>query len=212
MNINTDNKVVDINLVQPNTYNPKLNFRENEDNAKEFEKIKESIKIAGQIQAILVREIEGDKFEIINGYHRWEAMKELGFTEIEVKNLGKIDFDTAVSRALLTEDTKVPIDSIELASLIKELVTKEKPIEYWSELLPYDAEIIQNKIEMLDFDWDSFKNKEGDDEGLEGDNKKLVFILDPEQYDIVMQALEKSQRTTNEHSLVIICNQYLDGK
>ena len=62
MEINTNNLKVDINLVVPNDYNPKLNFRENENNAKEFEKIKISLEKFGQVQPILVCEKE-EKYE-----------------------------------------------------------------------------------------------------------------------------------------------------
>jgi len=151
MKINTDNLVVDINKVFPNDYNPKLNFRDVPKNLEEFEKVKESIKQFGQVQPIIVREFK-DGYEIINGYHRWEAMKELGFDEIEIKNLGKIDFDTAVSRALLTEDTKVPIDTIELSYLIKKLITDDKDVDYWAKLLPYSSDEILKKVELMDYD------------------------------------------------------------
>ena len=159
MEINTNNLVVKIELLKPNDYNPKLDFRVNEDNAKEYEKIKNSLRIAGQISPVIVRELEDGTYEIINGYHRWEAMKELGYTEIEIKNLGKIDFDLAVSRALLTEDTKVPIDNIELAELLKRVVTLEKTVEYWADILPYEPETIQAKIDMVNFDFAQYNSE-----------------------------------------------------
>jgi len=161
--INTDNKIVAIDSVKPNEYNPKLDFKENEDNGKEFEKIKQSLSRHGQVDPVLVRELEDGTFEIVNGFHRYEAMKELGATEIEVKNLGKIDFDKAVAYALSTEATKVPIDDVELAALMKRLVTEEKGTGYWAELLPYEAELLQSKIDLLDFDVSQFdKEGEGD--------------------------------------------------
>ena len=155
MKINTNNLKVDINLVQPNKYNPKLSVDDNEHNAIEFEKIKESLRVAGQIQPTIVREIEGGKYEIINGFHRYKAMKELESQEIEIKNLGKIDFDTAVAIALQTEDTKIPIDNIELAMLLNKLVDGKKGLDYWSELLPYDKEFIKSEIGLINFDFDS---------------------------------------------------------
>jgi uncharacterized ParB-like nuclease family protein len=178
MEINTNNMVVNINMVQPNDYNPKVDYKEDEENAKEFEKIKESIKIAGQIQPVIVRELDDGKYEIINGYHRWSAMKELGSEEIEIKNLGKIDFDIAISRALLTEDTKVPVDAIELANLMKELVTDEKPIEYWQELLPYTGEVIKSKIDLLDFD---FTQYDEESEGVSLKNLTYSFKFEDEE-------------------------------
>lgn len=173
MQIIQNNLIVPIEKVKPNEYNPKLDFRANDDNLKEYEKVKKSLQIAGQIQPIIVRELEDGNYEIINGYHRWEAMKELGYIEIEVKNLGKIDWDTAVSRALLTEDTKIPIDVIELAELMKKVVTPEKPAEYWANLLPYNAELIQAKIELLNFNFDQL----GQDDGGEIDLANLSYTF-----------------------------------
>ena len=163
MEINSNNSVVDINLLQPNEYNPKLDFRGDDNLQKEFDKIKRSLKELGQVQPVLVRDAKDGKFEIINGYHRWSAMKELECKEIEIKNLGNIDLDKAISYALFTEDTKIPIDAIELAGLMKKIVTPEKPLDYWAKLLPYDAELIKNKIDLLEFDFSEFDKDEGPD-------------------------------------------------
>jgi ParB-like chromosome segregation protein Spo0J len=172
MKITQNNKLVKIGEIKPNTYNPKLNFRENEDNGNEFEKIKNSIEKFGQVQPIIVRQLEDDSYEIINGYHRFEAMKELGYEDIEIKDLGKIDFDTAIAIALQTEDTKVPIDSIELAQLMKNLTTPEKPIEYWANLFPYSAELIKSKIDLIHFDFSQFEDKNN-----EPDLKTLSYVF-----------------------------------
>lgn len=147
-------------MILPIIYNPKLNYKENENNQLEFDKVKKSLQKFGQLQPIIVRQLDDEIYEIVNGYHRFEAMKELGYTEIEVKDLGKIDFDQAVAIALQTEDTKIPIDNVELASLINTLVTEEKPIEYWSELLPYDAELIKSKIELINFDFSQYEKEQ----------------------------------------------------
>lgn len=172
MEINTNNLLVEITKVKPNTYNPKLDFESNDENKLEYEKIKQSLKVAGQIQPVLVRELEDGTFEIINGYHRWRAMQELGSTQIEVKNLGKIDFDTAVSRALLTEDTKIPIDAIELAELLKKIVSPDKPIDYWANILPYSSDLIKSKIDLLEYNFDKFNPEEG---GV--DLKDLAYVF-----------------------------------
>jgi hypothetical protein len=176
--INTNNLVVPINSLKANEYNPKLDFRTDENNLKEYEKIKKSLLVAGQIDPILVRELEDGTYEIVNGYHRWEAMKELGFKEVEIKNLGKIDLDTAISRALLTEDTKVPIDNIELAELMKRVVTVQKPIEYWARILPYPAELIQAKIDLINFDYSKYNTA---DTQIDLKNLSYTFKFQDEQ-------------------------------
>lgn len=210
--INTNNLLVDINLVVPNKYNPKINYNDNEANKAEFEKIKESLRIAGQILPVLVREIENGKYEIINGFHRWSAMQELGYEKIEIKNLGKIDFDTAVSRALLTEDTKIPIDSIELGKLFKTLVTLEKPVSYWQTLLPYNAEVIEKKIEMIDFDfsqYDEGKGGEGDSGESSDVNRFNFLIKDEDTAELCRTALSLADNDLND-AFVELCRSYVE--
>ena len=208
MDINTNNLVVKIDLVQPNKYNPKLNFRENEHNLIEYEKIKNSLEKFGQVEPILVREIEGGKYEIVNGFHRYKAMKELESQEIEIKNLGKIDFDTAVAIALQTEDTKIPIDNIELSSLMKQLVTEDKDIEYWAKLLPYDAEIIQSKIDLIDFDFEQFNN-DREEEGGEIDNSSFSFkIKDEVDAEMCHKALNLASDDKND-AFVELCRSFI---
>jgi len=160
MKINTNNLKVNIDLLQPNKYNPKLDVDDNEHNSIEFAKIKESLRIAGQIQPVIVRELSNGKYEIINGFHRYKAMKEMESQAIEIKNLGKIDFDTAVAIALQTEDIKIPIDNIELAMLLDKIVDDKKTLEYWEGLLPYDKEFIESEIGLVNFDFESL-NKGG---------------------------------------------------
>ena len=80
MKIIENNQVVSISGVRPNEYNPKPNYNDTEELKQEFQKIKTSLRIHGQIDPVLVRQVkENDGYEIINGYHRYVAMKELGF-------------------------------------------------------------------------------------------------------------------------------------
>lgn len=203
--INTNNTVVDIKNVIPNDYNPKLNIDDDQENRKEFEKIKESLELAGQIQPLIVRELESGKYEIINGYHRWRAMQELGYKKIEIKNLGKIDFDTAVSRALLTEDTKIPIDGIELSALIKKLVTPDKSIDYWASLLPYTSEVIQEKIDLINFDFNQFDNE---NEEVEDGAVNFNFKVSMENAEICRRALSMVSDDNNQ-AFFEVCESYI---
>ena len=69
MEIFQNNKVVDIELLIPNNYNPKPDYMATEELQLEFSKIKDSLEYHGQIDPVIVREMNG-KYEIINGYHR----------------------------------------------------------------------------------------------------------------------------------------------
>lgn len=154
--INTDNKVVDINLVKPNTFNPKPDYNETEELKSEYQKIVDNISKQGQIGAVKVRRV-ANEYEIIDGFHRWNAMKELGYNEIEIKDLGEISREEAIVLSLNYERTNIPIDVIEEAKLIREL--KEINEGLLSDL-PFTESEIKDKIDMLEFDFDGFKDIE----------------------------------------------------
>jgi len=177
MEIIENNMVIDIDLVIPNNYNPKPDFNSTEELQLEFQKIKDSIAYHGQIDPLIVRELNG-KYELINGYHRWQAMKELGFEKVEIKNLGVIDRNEAIKKALSFEELKIPLDTIETAKLVK--ILKEDQISL--EGLPYFSEEIENKIKMLDFDWGQYKEGELGDIG--GKKKKVVCPNCGEEFEV----------------------------
>jgi len=155
MQIIQNNQIVEITKVKCNDYNPKPDFNSTEELKAVFEKIKKSLELHGQIDPILVRELDDGTFEIINGFHRWSAANELGADKIEIKNLGKISRNDAIKKALSTEDIKVEIDEIEKAKLIKELVTEDDTLG-----LPYTDEEITNFVDLLEFDFDQFENED----------------------------------------------------
>lgn len=49
------------------------------------EELKDSIKINGLLESIIVRKIDNDKFEILSGHNRVECCKELGYSTISAK-------------------------------------------------------------------------------------------------------------------------------
>lgn len=160
-----NNSVVLITEVRANDYNPKKKIVDDEATKVQYEKVKKSLEVFGQIDPILVRELEkeedGVKYEIINGFHRFTAMKELKFTEIEIKNLGIMSRSEAISRALSTEEIHIPLDQIEVAGLLKEL---NNDLDFDLGDLPFTNQEIADKIEMLDFDWDKFNEEINEDE------------------------------------------------
>ncbi len=172
-----NNMVVDIELVIPNNYNPKPDFTSTEELQLEFAKIKDSIAYHGQIDPLIVREVN-DKYELINGYHRWQAMKELGFEKVEIKNLGTISKEEAIKKALSFEELKIPLDVIETAKLIKAL--KEDQVSLMG--LPYMSEEIENKLKMLDFNFNDYQDTDLED--IKGNKKKVVCPNCGEEFEI----------------------------
>lgn len=168
------NKIIENNLIVPiieikaNDYNPKKSIQDDEETRLQYDKVVKSLKVFGQIDPILVRELEPDKkepnikYEIINGFHRFTAMLELNFSEIEIKNLGKMTRSEAISRALSTEEIRIPLDEIDVAGLLKEL---NDDLNFDLTELPFSEQEIADKIEMLDFDWGKFDSELEEDTG-----------------------------------------------
>lgn len=157
-------KIVGIDEVRPNTWNPKL------ENTPEYQKIVESIQVNGFKSPIIVREVEGeDGYEICDGCQRWTAAKQLGFDKIYIYNLGKISEQEAKSVTVWME-TQVKFNEIELAPLVAELSDLKMNI-------PYSEDEVQDYINMLHFDF-------------EGDGKiSLSVKCTPEQLDHIKEML-----------------------
>lgn len=167
--INTDNRVVSISQIRPNTFNPKDGVESGE-NEKQYRRVIKSFTTHGQIDPLLVREIEPGVFEIINGMHRFKAAQDLGWTELEVKNLGVVSDARAKALALATEDAKIPLNKI-LASKLVALILADDPLI--QDELPYDEADIKAMKELAEFKWD---DEDGDD-GEEKDAKDKPYSI-----------------------------------
>lgn len=71
-------ETVDINLLQPNSYNS------NKMPEVKFQALMDTIKRYGQTHPIQVVAQKDGKFTIIGGEHRWKAMKMLKFTQVDI--------------------------------------------------------------------------------------------------------------------------------
>lgn len=157
-----ENFIVPIGQVSPNKWNPKQDYNSTPEGKKNFARIKKSMSL-GQMGPILVRTIAKDQYEIINGYHRYCAALELGWEEIEIKNLGKLTDQEAKARALRTEAGLIPLDSIMTAKMLKELLGFD---ESMIDELPYTQEEAEEMEQMLNFDFDNLeKDLDGIDPG-----------------------------------------------
>jgi ParB/RepB/Spo0J family partition protein len=163
--INTNNMVVPLASVHANAWNPKRPYTDTPEGRKNWERLKKSIARHGQIDPLIVRKIKKG-YEIINGFHRYCAAKELGWKEIEVKDLGKITDTRAKAIALATEDVRIPLEMASVAKIVKEIMDID---EEALDDLPYDEEDAKALQDMVEFD---FKEPDEDYEAGAGDDEK----------------------------------------
>jgi len=195
-------KEVNINLVRPNSWNPKTK------RTKEYEKVRQSIKVNGQRQPIVVREVIDENnelfYEIIDGEQRYTGCLDEGFENVVIYNEGQID-DVNAKALTVWYQVQVPFDKIEEAYLISELSN------HISEL-PYSVEDIANFKKITEFNFDEFEEKEFANEET---SKKLNLTFSNEDYEIIEEAIASvkgEEKISNEQALIIICQKYLDSK
>lgn len=187
-------KVVSIDDVRPNTWNPK---QKNHDNIKIIE---QNIKRIGFNEPIRVRENDG--YEIIDGEQRWTAAKNLGLESVVIYDEGVMP-DEEARAATIWWQVQIPFDDIKLAYEISALADLD--IE-----LPYtDVEIADHKA-LADFSFDDYSTERPeDDDGV----KTLSIKLNEGAYQIIMQAIEKVKSEidgcTEARALELICADYL---
>lgn len=104
-------KLVDVNVLQRGTYQPRRTIREDE-----LVDLSASIKKHGVMQPIVVRPIEGQEqpYEIIAGERRWRAAKMAGLTEIPaiVRDLNN---QVAIALALIENIQRQDLNPIDQA-------------------------------------------------------------------------------------------------
>ncbi len=153
------------------------------------DRLESNLKLNDQIENIIVRELDTGFYEVVNGNHRYDAMKTLEFKTCVAYNLGKISEIKAQRIAVATNETKFKSDQSKFIGIINAL-TNEYSIEDLEKDMPYSREEFDNYKNLVNFDW---SNPVGvaNDLGKDPTVKKISFTLPT---DIAEGFLEQIQR------------------
>ena len=133
------------------------------------EKLLNNIKTHGQVENIIVRKLPTGFFEVVNGNHRYEAMKKLGAEEVFCYDLGQISDSIAKRIAIETNETKFKSDQLKLAELIID-ITKDFKMEDLTVTMPYSEIEIEAFQKLPTFDFSQFDKKDNEEENKEKEN------------------------------------------
>lgn len=145
-------------------------------------KLANNLKRNGQIENIIVRELETGALEVVNGNHRYHAMKALGAQRIFACNLGVISTEEAIRVAIETNETKFPTDNVKLGGLMKELAGTFT-YEQLAETMPYNQKTLELMAQLPDFKWDDYGKGGHGGAGTEkddGEKFKMFKVALPE--------------------------------
>lgn len=156
---------VAISDVVPNTWNP------NKMDPQMYEKtklvIKETLDEAGRIPPIVVRPLPKDKtkLQIVDGYHRWKILQELGYEEMDVTVLYISDQRTMQMTAELNYNRGEP-DMEKYPQYLAQMIEKFDDVtpQYLSERLPDSEDEIKSYLESIDFEIDDISTSKDDDD------------------------------------------------
>lgn len=162
-------------------------------------KLVENIKRNGQIENIIVRELGTGFFEIVNGNHRYDAMKTVGTKEVVVCNLGAITLAHAQRVAVETNETKFATNTARLATLLSD-IAKEYSVEDLAASMPYSQERLHEFIGISEFDWNSITNNTDTDSSdhldEDAEGSSIHIKLTPRERDRWNAWVEKSRDIT----------------
>jgi DNA modification methylase len=137
------------------------NYKENNDELSE--KLANNIKRNGQIENIIIRELDTGFFEVVNGNHRLDVLDSIGFNKIFCFNLGKISEAQAKRIAIETNETKFSTNEDILSTIMKELSVEFDDIDLTMPFSEEEMFAMLKDIEDVNIDEDDFEEVEEDD-------------------------------------------------
>ena len=142
----TDEEFIDadIDLIEPNSLQPRTNFNE-----ERLEELAQSIRSNGIIQPLLIRRVDGGKYQLVAGERRWRAAQRAGLQKVPciVKEIAD---DKILELALIENIQRQELTAIEEAQAYKNLIeTLGLTQEVLAQRVGRDRTFITNYLRLL---------------------------------------------------------------
>lgn len=111
---------VDLDRLTPNRSQPRTDVDESK-----LERLSRSVRGSGVIQPIVVRRIDGDRFEIVAGERRWRAAQMAGLLRVPVV-VRDVPDDKLLEIALIENLQREDLNPIEVAEAYRRLIDERK--------------------------------------------------------------------------------------
>ena len=203
--------LIELNRIQPNSYNP------NVVPAEILAKLRAEIAQKGLCEPIIVRS-SGNGYIIVDGEHRWQVCKELGFKEIPCIVQDYSDTESKIKSLQLNylRGSAVPI---KLASLIHDL-NREMTLKELARRLPYDEPQMMDTLELLKLPENYGSKLEEQALKEEAELPSVIsFVVYKNQLEAIEEAIKTATRDLPEGAknlralaLEKICAEYIVSK
>jgi ParB family chromosome partitioning protein len=107
---------IPLSLIEPNPNQPRVHFDE-----EALGELAASIRELGVLQPILVRTVDGDRYQIIAGERRWRAARRAGLATVPAM-IRDVDDATSVEQALVENLQREDLNPLEEAAAYQQLI------------------------------------------------------------------------------------------
>lgn len=149
----------------------------------------------GQLENLVVRELEPGVYEVVNGNHRLEAYQQMKVKEAICLNLGNVPVEQAMRVAIELNETKFPTNDRKLAMLVQAILKRSDRRDVVS-TLPFNDVELDAMVRGLDPDWTQFDYGE-----VEVTKKARPVVLRAPQAAIDQFMADVRKNSTNEENL-----------
>src|SRR5947209_8205756 len=171
--VNEEMVEVDIDLIEPNSFQPRTNFNE-----ERLEELAQSIRSNGIIQPLLVRRIDNEKYQVVAGERRWRAAQRAGLQKVPCI-VREIPEDKMLELALIENIQRQELNAIEEAHAYKRLIESlGLTQEMVAQRVGRDRTFITNYLRLLRLPEDIQQLVEAEKLSM-GHARALLWVDDP---------------------------------
>ena len=166
---------IPVDDIRPNAFQPRIRFNE-----RDLAELAASIRMAGLMQPIVVRPLEGGAYELIAGERRWRAGKMAGLKAIPAI-VRQADDRKSAELALIENVQRSDLNPIERASAFRTLMGKFSMTQAdVADRVGLDRSSVANLLRLLELPED-IRNMIADGAISAGHGKMLASVSEPEQ-------------------------------
>ena len=138
-------RIIAVDRIEPNPEQPRLAFNE-----ESLQELSASVKEHGILQPILVRPLDGGRYQLIAGERRWRASKLAGLDTIPAL-VEDIDDDTALEIAIIENLQREDISPLDEAAMYDRMVHEHGySIRKLADKLGKDKGYLENRLRLAD--------------------------------------------------------------
>src|SRR5919201_7042352 len=178
---------IDIDLIEPNSFQPRMNFNE-----ERLEELAQSIRSNGIIQPLLIRRIDGGRYQIVAGERRWRAAQRAGLSKVPCI-IKEIPEEKMLELALVENIQRQELNAIEEAHAYKRLIEAlGLTQETVAQRVGRDRSFVTNYLRLLRLPEDVQRLVEEDKLSM-GHARALLGVDDPDiQRRVARNVIEQS--------------------